>query len=54
MDPRAGLDTVKYRNVSCPCHDSNLTVQPVTIPTELSWLLITSEVKESIFVSVFN
>jgi hypothetical protein len=27
VDPRAGLDCVEYRNILCPCWESNLGLQ---------------------------
>jgi hypothetical protein len=37
---RAGLDAVEQRKISCPCRESNPAVQPVSIPTELSRILV--------------
>jgi hypothetical protein len=39
MGPGAGVDAVEKRQIYFPCRESNPTIQPVAIPTELSRLI---------------
>jgi hypothetical protein len=52
VGPRAGLDTVECRKISCFCRESNPAVQPVVIMSQVSRFLVFYIVFSLMFLSV--
>jgi hypothetical protein len=56
VGPRAGVDAVEKKDISCPCFGTEpipwpSSTQPVITLTELSWLLL---IKVSIYKSTYS